>query len=441
VTKKIILDKVTTRQVFSLAWPAAVSVLLNNAFKVIDQFSVQWIGVAAQAAVGACTFVLIFFYAVYSITAAGAGPLVARATGARDDNWRRRVVGNGLFGAVIIGLLVLLVSGFGAGRIAAMLNLAPLARHEAAEYLRWLAIAGFPLTIAPLLDGIFIAMGHTRKVMLLQIIATLLNMALNPLFIYHWGMGIGGAAIATGISRGVSVAIGFWWLLKHIQLRWHDCLPDNVLRWIISIGVPAAWGTGLYALVYWGLLAFVISPLGPEVNAALGIGYSALEGFTWPLFWGLAAASASLVGRSLGAGKPELATQVIRKAMPLALICGIFTSAVFWFGAEPLASLFTDDPTVLVEAARYARILAFSQLFVAFEALAGGILEGAGSTRPVFWWSAPFNLLRVPLALYFAFILDWRAAGVWWVINFTTYAKALCLWLVLLRGRWQTLRF
>ncbi len=440
MTDKIIHDKVTIGQVFALAWPAAVSVLLNNAFKVIDQFSVQWISVAAQAAVGACTFVLIAFYAIYSITAAGAGPLVARATGARDDQWRRRVVGNGLFGAIAIGSVVLLISGLGADRIAALLNLAPQARQEAAEYLRWLAIAGFPLTLAPLLDGIFIAMGHVRKVMVLQIMATLLNLALNPLFIYHWGMGIGGAAVATGISRGVSVALGFWWLQKHIQLKWRDCLPDNVLRWILSIGLPAAWGTGLYALVYWGLLAFVISPLGPQVNAALGIGYSALEGFTWPLFWGLAAASASLVGRNLGAGKPEQAKQVIHKAVPLALICGLFTSAVFWFGARPLASIFTNNPEVLAEATRYAKILAFSQLFVAFEALAGGILEGAGATRPVFWWSAPFNLLRVPLAIYFAFILDWHAAGVWWVINITTYAKAACLWLVLFQGRWKTLR-
>ncbi len=432
--------QVTLGQVFALAWPAAVSVLLNNAFKVIDQFAVQWLGVAAQAAVGSCTFVLIAFYACYSITAAGAGPLVARATGARDDNWRRRVIGNGIVGACVIGILVLAACGLGADRIALLLNLAPSARVEAAEYLYWLALAGFPLTLAPLIDSVFIAMGNTRRVMGLQILATVLNAALNPLFIYYWGMGIGGAAIATGLSRGLSVILGLWWLAREVGLVWRDLAPDNMLRWILSIGLPVAWGTALYALVYWGLLAWVISPLGPEVNAALGIGYSALEGFTWPLFWGLAAASASLVGRALGRADLKQVRQIIRRALWLACGCGILASLVFWFGAGPLSARFTADPEVLTRATEYARILAFSQLFVAFEALAGGVLEGGGATRAAFWWSAPFNLFRIPLAWYLSVNQEWGAAGVWWAINFTTYAKAAGLWWQLSRDRWPGLR-
>ncbi len=431
---------VTMGRVFALAWPAAVSVLLNNAFKVIDQFSVQWLGVAAQAAVGACTFVLIAFYALYSITAAGAAPLVARATGARDDSWRRRVIGNGVIGATLIGVLVLLACGFGAGGIAAWLNLAPAARAEATQYLWWLALAGFPLTLAPFIDSVFIAMGKTRKVMVLQVLATVLNASFNPLFIYYLDMGIGGAALATGLSRGVSVVLGLWWLVRMVGLGFGDLVPDNVLRWIVSIGMPVAWGTALYALVYWGLLSWVISPLGPEVNAALGIGYSALEGFTWPLFWGLAAASASMVGQALGAGELDRVRKVIRCALWLACGCGILASLLFWFGAEPLSALFTNDPKVLAKATEYARILAFSQLFVAFEALAGGVLEGGGSTRAAFWWSAPFNLVRIPLAWYLAVAEGWGAAGIWWAINFTTYAKSAGLWWQLGRGQWPKLR-
>ncbi len=430
---------VTLGQVFALAWPAAVSILLNNAFKVIDQFAVQWLGVAAQAAVGACTFVLIAFFALYEITAAGAAPLVARATGARDHRWRRRVVGNALSGATIIGILVLLAAGLGAESIASLLNLAPQARAAAAEYLRWLAIAGFPLTLAPLVDSVFIAMGRTRRVMVMQLLATVLNVVLNPLFIYHLGMGIGGAALATGLSRGVSLLLGLFWLVGEVGLVPGDLRPDNVLRWILSLGMPVAWGTGLYALVYWGLLAWVISPLGPAVNAALGIGYSALEGFTWPVFWGIAAAAASLVGRSLGEGDGRRVRQAIRCAGLLAWICGSVATLVFWLGAESLTGWFTGDPGVHEEAVRYARILAFSQLFVAFEALAGGVLEGAGATRAAFWWSAPFNLLRIPLAVWLAFLLDWRSAGVWWAINLTTYAKALGLGWQLRRGRWPRL--
>ncbi|BCX82868.1 hypothetical protein MIT9_P2459 [Methylomarinovum caldicuralii] len=432
---------VTVGQVFALAWPAAVSVLLNNAFKVIDQYAVQWLGVAAQAAVGACTFVLIALYALYSLVAAGAGPLAARATGARDDRWRRRVVGNGLTGSLLIGALTLAGLGLGSERIAALLGLAPAVRAQAAEYLFWLACAGLPLTLAPLIDSVFIAMGRTRLVMGLQVIATVLNAVLNPLFIYRLDLGIGGAALATGLSRGVAVALGLVWLVRLTGLRGGDLIPDNVLRWIVSIGAPVAWGTALYALAYWGLLAWVISPLGPAVNAALGIGYSALEGFTWPLFWGLAAAAASLTGRHLGAADLTRVRQTIRSAAWLALGFGTLSSLVFWFGAERLTALFSDDPEVHREAVLYARLLAFSQWCVAFEALAGGVLEGGGATRAAFWWSAPFNLLRIPLAGYLTFRLGWGSAGVWWAINLTTYVKAAGLWWQLWRVRWPRLRF
>ena len=78
-----------------------------------------------------------------------------------------------------------------------------------------------------------------------------------------------------------------------------------------------ALGVAAYAGVYWAMLRTSISPLGPEINAALGIGFSALEGITWPIFHGLSIAVASLVGRYLGAGRRELAFATVRLALPV----------------------------------------------------------------------------------------------------------------------------
>lgn len=99
------------RDLLQLAVPAAASVLLNNAFKVIDQYSVQWLGKEAQAAVGSCTFILIGMFSIYSVIASGAGPLVARTTGAQDETQRRRIIGNALIGAALIGACALLFFG------------------------------------------------------------------------------------------------------------------------------------------------------------------------------------------------------------------------------------------------------------------------------------------------------------------------------------------
>ena len=115
-------------------------------------------------------------------------------------------------------------------------------------------------------------------------------------------------------------------------------------------------------------------------------------------------------------------------------------SLLFYFSAIPLTGLFTEDPSVHEAAAQYAAILAASQLFVALEALAEGVLIGAGDTRTVLWTSVPLNVLRIPLAWLLAFPMGWGAAGIWWAINYTTWAKAIWkLWFVW-RGRWTSLR-
>ena len=194
-----------------------------------------------------------------------------------------------------------------------------------------------------------------------------------------------------------------------------------------------------YALTYWGILATTVSPLGPHVNAALGIGFSALEGVTWPAFHGFSLAIASLVGRSLGAKRPDLAWVSIRKGLVIASTLGIIASCAFYFGQWTLTGFFTEDTLVHATAATYAAIIAWSQLAVALEAILEGVLSGAGATRAIFWASTPINLMRIPFGWYFAIRLGYGPVGLWWVLNVTTYAKVIIKGWIVQRGSWSTL--
>jgi len=265
-----------------------------------------------------------------------------------------------------------------------------------------------------------------------------LNFVLNPVCIYSLHLGIGGAAMATGISEGIAVLTGLLILPKVTNFDNRTfCLNAQVKR-IITVGLPMCWGALVFAGVYWALLRWVISPLGPAVNAALGIGFSVLEGFTWPVFWGFSLGIASIVGRCLGAGALIEAKRAIRLAFGLVTVFGLLASVIFWWSGEWLAGFFTNDAIVLKQAVLYAQVLAFSQLFVAYEALAEGILSGAGRTKAIFYWSAPLNLLRIPCCWLFAVYYGYGAAAVWWVINFSTFLKSLGKWATVLSGRWQT---
>lgn len=428
---------IRSRQLIALTLPAALSAMLNNAYRVIDQQAVQWLGVEAQAAIASCTFVLIAYYALYSIISAGTIPLVARAIGAGQVAEQKQLMGNALTGALLIGACVLLGNACAAPMITGLLGLSDKVAGQAAAYLHWYALYGWAQTLMPTLDAIFIAYGRTRTVLLLQTIATVLNIALNPVCIYRLGYGIGGSAMATGVSEAVVFCLGLLILRHTTEFRWRDLALNRWVLKLAKIGLPMCWGILMFALVYAAMLHWVISPLGAPVNAALGIGFSALEGFTWPVFWGFSVGMASIVGRSLGAGQLAEAKQAIRLAFKLLTVVGLLAAGIFYFGATFLCGLFTQDATVLAEAVRYAQVLAFAQLFVAYEALAEGVLSGAGKTTTIFSWSAPLNLLRIPFSWWFAVHLGYGPAAVWWVISASTLLKAMGKWWSVRSGAWQ----
>ncbi len=419
-----------------LAVPSVAFAVLTNAYRSVDQYWIKDVSTEAQAAIGASVFVLILFYALFHLVSGGASPLVARAVGAGDMQRVRGVVGGAISGALIIAVVVAVCGGLGAGWIASTLGLTGQTEVECAAYIRVIAWTSLPLVFTPLVDQVFIAMGDARLPMAMHALSLALNIALTPVLIFDAGLGIEGAALASNLSRAVSTGIALWVLVRRVGLRWEDLGQWALLEKVCGLGLPVTVGVATYALVYWGMLKTSISPLGPHVNAALGIGFSALEGFVWPVFHGLSLAVGSFVGRHLGAGRPDLARAVVRRAVPLATALGLAASVVFVVGGRLLTGLFTDDPRVHEAATTYALLLAASQPFVAWETLFEGTLNGAGETRVVFWISAPLNAIRIPLAWFLAFPMSMGAEGIWWAINITTYGKALAKALVVWRGRW-----
>lgn len=199
---------VSARAVVRLAVPAALSVILNNAFRVVDQHAAGWLGTAEQAAIGSTTFVLILGFALWGLIGFGTGPLVARVTGAGDLAARRRIVGNAVSGSAAVGVAVLALGWALAPQIADALGLDGEVAALTVRYLRALAWVGLPMALAPVVDAAFIAMGRTALPMALQAVATGLNIALNVVFLQAFGWGIEGLAWASGLSRLVAVVVG-----------------------------------------------------------------------------------------------------------------------------------------------------------------------------------------------------------------------------------------
>ena len=449
-----------------LAWPTALSYILNNAYRINDQFWIQGLGDEAQAAIGATFFVQVLNFAAIFLAVGGTLALVSRRTGARDAAGRDAVSRHALGMGLVLGAGLAAVSLPIVPRIVGALGLVGEPAAHGVDYLATLYWFLPSLALFPVLDAIFIGRGNTRVPMALQACAVVLNYVLNPLLIYGprageevsapgaaviaalaadlgiEGQGIAGAAMATGIARTSVVLIGFCVLRFGLGT---DLLGGRSTSWgaawssvrrIARISGPPALSIAIYALAYWGLLGLVLGRLDHTVTAGLGLGFQVFEGLAFPCYLGVSIAGASLVGRELGAGNREGVLEAVGSTRFVARVLGLGFAAAFWFGGTYLVPVFTEDAGVARETLGYVHVLALSQYWVAVEAVNERVLLGSGRTGPILWISPLGNLLRVPLAWVLATGLGHGAAGVWWAINLTTYLKAFLFWRNVQAGAW-----
>ncbi|HED64870.1 MAG TPA: MATE family efflux transporter [Planctomycetes bacterium] len=455
-----------TREVLALAWPAIVSYTLNNTYRINDQFWIQALGQNAQAAIGANFFLQILSFALAFLAVGGTIALVSRAVGARDGKARDSYARHALAFALGVGLFLTIVVVSSLGPIPGMLGLAGETADEARDYLFHLYLFMGPMAMLSVCDAIFIARGNSRVPMILQAIAIGLNTVLNPLLIYgkdaadamHLpllgevaalaraldidGMGIGGAALATGIARTLVVLMALALLSTTFRMRLRPMGPLSLrislgrIGEIIRISGPASASIAVYSIAYILLLRIVLAPMGDAVLAGLGVGFQVFEGISFPCYLGVAMAGSSLVGREIGARNRSGVLEVVHTVRVLTWRVGLFFAALFWFGGPPFVAAFTDDPAVAHETLIYVRTLAFSQVLVAVETANEKILLGSGRTRPILWISPLGNLLRIPLGWLLSGPIALGAAGVWWAINATTGLKAYLFWHRVEHGSW-----
>lgn len=446
------VPEVGHRDILRLAWPSVLSFVLNNAYRINDQYWVEGLGSEAQAALGSTIFVLIMNFSVFFLAVGGALPLVARATGAGDAEARDSWIRHALFLGSVIAIAMSVIGSLMTDTIISWVGLEGESAAYASDYLGTLYLFSLPMALAPLLDSCFVGMGHTRIPLLMQGTAVTFNFVLNPILIYGssryaWvpfeGLEMQGAALATAASRAIATTVGLTILIRTFgvnPLRNARIRPQKLAEFV-RISLPNSLSISAYAGVYWLIMSIVISELGDEVFAALGIGFNVFEGVSFPFYLGVAIAGSSLIGRSLGAGSPEQAKLAVSRVRHVGTVCGLGFTTAFLVGGPLLIPVFTEDLDVTRHTLSYVNTIALSQFFVAHECVNEKVLWGAGHTRPILWISVPGNLLRIPLAWFLALELGWGALGVWWAINLTTVFKSAAFFLTVRGSRWATRAF
>jgi MATE family multidrug resistance protein len=248
-------------------------------------------------------------------------------------------------------------------------------------------------------------------------------------------LGIVGAALASSITRTLSLVLLAWWVW-HFQLHegawvpWsRDVFSLRALRTIFAVGLPVAiqTSTEMFAFSVSTLLA---GTLGVTAIAAHTVAMNlASVSFMLPL--GVSAAAATRVGNLIGAGVPEQAQRAAWIAMGMGASIMSISAVSFVVFRDWLPRIYTFDEQVIALAATILPIAGAFQLFDGTQVVGCGILRGMGRTRP----AAVFNLvgywlLGLPLGWWFGVRIGWLG-GLWWalVLGLAIVALSLVFWI------------
>jgi putative MATE family efflux protein len=298
-----------------------------------------------------------------------------------------------------------------------------------------------------LINAIFRAAGDAAIAMRVLWIANLINLVLDPLFIFGIGpfpeLGVVGAAVATTTGRGTAVCIQLALLFsgrgrlgvgrRHLRLvpevMWNVCRLSGVGLLQILVHTTA-----------WVGLVRVIASFGSAAVAGYTIGIRTILFAILPS-WGLSSASATLVGQALGAKKPERAESAVWTACRYNLMFLGSIGTVFVVFTSNIVALYTNDPEIARHAIDCLRIVSLGFVFYAYGMVLTQSFNGAGDT----WTPTWINLgclwaWQIPLAWMLALRLGLGPRGVYVAITIAFSTLAIVSALIFRRGRWKKKR-
>ena len=404
---------------FKLSAPMLIGILGMMAFNVVDIFFVGRLGTVPLAAI-TLTFPVVMVVGTFTLgLGVGAMAVISKGIGAGDRGSIRRHSTDSLSLAAVC---VLVLTGIGLTTIDPLFRLLGASEAMLPYVKQYMDIwyPGMLFYIVPVVgNNIIRATGDTITPSAVMLTGVLVNAMLDPLFIFGWGpvpaMGIAGAAVATVIARGLTLALALWVLhfREHLLASPWPGINELLRSWkiLLATGLPVAVSNAIIPIAL-GILTRIVTRFGEEAVAGFGVA-SRIEGFGMAVVYALSTGMSPFVGQNFGAGKIDRIAKGISLARMFSLAWGMLLAVIFWICARPVAAWFNDDPQVLESAVQYLWIVPFSLGLRSIHQIIWTSLNVLG--RP--WDSLILEfLLAFALWIPFAWIgaLMYGTAGLYW---------------------------
>ncbi|WP_054740422.1 MATE family efflux transporter [Cellulosilyticum ruminicola] len=423
--KKVDLTKGNVAKVLlMLALPIMGSSLLQFTYNLVDMLWIGHLGSKSLASIGSASFFINLGSAIGALIVTGAGIKVAHGMGRKDIEDVKTyiylgIVLTGLISAIYAGALILFGKSF-----ITFLGLSEVDVKEMAyAYLAWSAPMLILSNFNNLFSRIFVSLGSSKSVLKINTVGLILNIVLDPIFIYVFKWGVVGAAIASIVAHLMMLMSYLIMGKAYISFKARSHATYEKVSEIIHLGTPVAVQRILFTMINI-FLAKIIAPFGAEAVAAQKIGVQ-IEAITYMVTGGLNGAVASFIGQNYGAQKQERMRKGYQIALMVGMVYSVVTLMIFLIFPGQLVGLFVEDWATTEIAIAYLKVIAYSQIFNAMEMISTGYFIGIGKPKVPSMISMIFTSIRLPMAYVFTEHLG--VDGIWWSITISTILKGSVL--------------
>ncbi len=438
--RQLILTGNINKVILSLAAPIMFNNFIQTIYNLTDTLWISRLG-GTQIAAMTLVWPVIFFILAIGIGISIAGTsLISQYTGADDSTNATRVAGQLLSFSLIFSILLGIIGYLITTPIVRFMGAEGLLLQEGSRYLKIMFLGMPTIFLFVGFTSIKQGQGDTITPMKYSAISVVLNMILDPIFIFTLNLGIGGAAIATVLSRGIFAVYAIYSLItyeKGIRLRKADLkLNRELLTSLIKIGLPSSVGQSTTALGFMVLNMFIIS-FGQSTLAAFGIGNRINSLILMPAM-GIGSALVTIVGQNLGADQIKRAKKAVQASAVLTTAFMVSGGLIIYPFIPKIISFFTHEKEIAELAILYFRLITLSLPLMGFYQIFIGTFQGSGHTvMAMIIMMGRLWVLRIPMILLFKKYTNWGSSSVWYAMILSNAIITLLAYLIYLSGRWE----
>ena len=427
--------------------PMLLGNIAQQLYSTVDSIVVgKYVGDNALAAVGSATPILNLLLVLFMGVSMGAGIMVAQYFGAKQREELSKTIGNCITLTILSTLIIMVVAVFITRPLLELLNTPDSIIDWCHSYLLILFLGSMGSAFYNIFSGILRGLGDAVSALVYLLVATVINIVLDVLFVARFNMGVSGVALATVIAQAVSAVLCYWRLRKmtdvfDLKLSYLK-IQGKFSGGIIRLGLPSGITQAIFSMAMI-VVQSLTNSFGEQFIAANVI-IMRVDGFAMLPNFSFGTAMTTYAGQNVGARNMDRVTKGAKQGTLIAVLTSTTLTGLILLFGRGLMGIFTETAELVDLARGMMNIIAAGYIAMAVTQSLSGVMRGAGDTVTPMWISLITTVaIRVPVAYGIAYLT--RTAELPNGRQECIFISLLCSWVLgavittffYLRGKWK----